>query len=212
VTATPPFDPTLYAIVDVPTEADAPPIERVLEAVSGGVTLVQLRGKSLSARRLWLLAREMVRHLDRAGVPLIVNDRADVAKAAGARGVHLGQLDAPAAFIRRQWPDGIVGVSVHDDRELDEAIAAGASYVASGSLFPTGTKPDAVPLAADMLSHLAARAGRPSVAIGGITVANAATAARLGASGIAVAAGLWSAADVAVRARELRAAFLSGRS
>lgn len=205
------FDATLYAIVDVPTEADLPALERVLEAVRGGVTLVQLRGKNLAPRQLWLVAREMVRHLDRAGIPLVVNDRADVARAAGARGVHLGQSDPPAAQIRRQWPDGIIGVSVHDDAELDLAIAGGASYVASGSLFPTGTKPDAVPLAPAMLTSLAGRAECPLVAIGGITVANAATAARLGATGIAVAGGLWSAEDVAKRARELDRAFRSGR-
>jgi thiamine-phosphate pyrophosphorylase len=205
------FDPTLYAIVDLPAAGEGPPLEWVLAAVAGGVTLVQLRGKSTSPRRLFVLARELVRHLDPLGVPLIVNDRADVARAAGARGVHLGQSDIPAAPIRRQWPDGLIGVSVHDETELEAALAAGASYVASGSLFPTGTKNDAVPLAPDMLSRLAARSDRPVVAIGGITVDNAGTAARLGAAGIAVVSALWSAPDPAARARALRAAFDAGR-
>jgi len=206
-----PFDPSLYAIIDLGPDGPDVRMEEVCQAVTGGVTLLQLRGKGVAPRRLWILARELVRHLGPFGIPLLVNDRADVARAAGAQGVHLGQSDMPATLIRRAWPEAIIGVSVHNQAELELARNAGASYVASGSLFPTATKSDATPLAAGTFRALAAGSDRPIVAIGGITVDNAVTAARLGASGIAVISGLWSAPDVAKRARELRAAFESGR-
>lgn len=200
-------DPTLYAIVDLAPDGAGVRLEPLLAAVAGGVTLVQLRGKGSSPRRLLIEARELVRRLDPLGVPLIVNDRADVARAAGARGVHLGQSDTPASFVRRAWPDGIVGVSVHNAGELAGAVQAGASYVAAGSLFATGTKADATPLTPEMLSALTAGSPLPVIAIGGITVANAGTARALGCAGIAVISGLWSADDPGGRARELRAAF-----
>ncbi|MDZ4803823.1 MAG: thiamine phosphate synthase [Candidatus Eisenbacteria bacterium] len=205
------FDPTLYAILDLTPDGPMIGIDRACHAVTGGVTLFQLRGKGVPARRLWTLAREMVRQLSPLGVPLIVNDRADVARAAGAQGVHLGQSDLPAVLVRRAWPEAIIGVSIHNMSDLEAARIAGASYVASGSLFATGTKPDATPLTGEMLRSLAAAADRPLVAIGGITLENAAIAAELGADGIAVISGLWSAPDVALRAGALRAAFESGR-
>lgn len=205
------FDPTLYAIIDLTPDGPDIRIDEVRHAVAGGVTLLQLRGKGVSARRLCMQARELVRQLRPLGIPLLVNDRADVARAALAQGVHLGQSDIPAALIRRAWPEAIIGVSIHNEDELDEAQNAGASYLASGSLFHTTTKLDATPLAEEMLQALVARSDRPLVAIGGITVDNAATAARLGAAGIAVIGGLWCASDVTDRASALRAAFESGR-
>ena len=206
-----PFDPRLYAIIDLRPDRPDVRMAEVCRAVTGGVTLLQLRGKGVAPRRLWILARELVRHLGPLGIPLLVNDRADVARAAGAQGVHLGQSDLPAILIRRAWPEAIIGVSVHNHAEMEAARSDGASYLASGSLFPTATKSDATPLASETLRALAAGSDRPIVAIGGITVDNAATAARLGAVGIAVVNGLWSAPDVTKRARELRAAFESGR-
>lgn len=205
------LDPTLYAIIDLTAGGPDVRIEEVFHAVAGGVTLLQLRGKGVPARRLWIQARTLVRQLRPLGIPLLVNDRADVARAALAQGVHLGQSDVPAAMIRRAWPEAIIGVSVHDELELDDAQSAGATYLASGSLFSTTTKHNATSLSGEMLQRLVARSDRPIVAIGGITMENAATAARLGAAGIAVISGLWNAPDVAERARALRGAFESGR-
>lgn len=204
------FDPKLYAIVDLLPGGLSMGAERIGQAVAGGVTLVQLRGKGVPARRLWTEARELVRRLQPLGIPLIVNDRPDVARAAGADGVHLGQSDIPVALVRRAWPDAIIGASVHNLDELAEAERAGASYTASGSLFPTATKPDATPLTREVLGAMAAAAMRPLVAIGGISVDNASVAAALGTGGIAVITGLWNSPDVEVRARALRTAFESG--
>lgn len=204
------LDPTLYAIVDMTPDDDGPSAEMVARAVSGGVTLVQLRAKRVEPRRLFLRARELVRMLAPLCTPLIVNDRADVARAAGAQGVHLGQADMPAEVVRRAWPEAVIGVSVHDAEEARVAAAAGAAYVASGALFPTGTKSDATPLDAEAFRRIVAVSGLPVVGIGGIQPDNAGRVAALGAAGIAVISGLWSAGDVRSRAAAYRVALAAG--
>jgi thiamine-phosphate pyrophosphorylase len=204
------FDPALYAIVDILPGDDGPTAETVARAVAGGVTLVQLRGKGVDPRRLYFRARELRRTLDPLGIPLIVNDRPDVARAAGAAGVHLGQRDLPPEAARRAWPEGLIGVSVHTPEELRRAVAAGADYVASGALFGTGSKGDATPLDHADFRAIAAASPVPVVGIGGIEPGNAGVVAALGAAGIAVIRGLWSAGDVSARAAEYRDAFAAG--
>jgi thiamine-phosphate diphosphorylase len=207
----PTLDPSVYAIVDLGPGGAAPGPEAVEQALAGGVTLLQVRGKRLSGRELWMAARDLARLARARGVPLLVNDRPDVAAAAGADGVHLGQRDLPAAVVRRLHPEWLIGVSVHDPAERTAAEKAGADYVASGSLFPTGTKEDAVPLDHALFHDLCAGSRLPVVGIGGITVERAEPVIRLGAAGVAVIGGLWSAGDVAARAREYRAAVTAGR-
>jgi thiamine-phosphate pyrophosphorylase len=207
----PAFDPTLYAIVDVRADDDGPAADAVARAVAGGVTLVQLRGKGVEPRRLASLATGLVRLLDPLGVPLVVNDRPDLARAAGARGVHLGQSDLPPDAARRFWPEGLIGVSVHSLEELRRAVAGGANYVASGSLFATGSKGDATPLDHESFRAIVEASPVPVVGIGGIEPANAGRVAALGAAGIAVIRGLWSAGDVSERAAVYRSAFAAGR-
>lgn len=207
----PDLDPSVYAIVDLGAGGAGPTPEMVERALAGGVTLLQVRGKGLSGRELWLAARELARLARPRGVPLLVNDRPDVAAAAGASGVHLGQSDLPAAVVRRLHPEWLIGVSVHDAAELAAAAKAGADYGASGSLFPTGTKEDAVPLDHGLFRELCAGSRLPIVGIGGISVERAAAVIRLGAAGVAVISGLWSAGDIAARARGYRSAVAAGR-
>lgn len=204
------IDPTLYAIVDIGPDDDGPSPEVVARAVAGGVTLVQLRAKGVEPRRTFRRARELLRLLEPRGVPLVVNDRPDVARAAGAQGVHLGQADLPADAARRFWPEGLIGVSVHTPEELKRAVAAGADYVACGALYSTGTKGDATPLDHALFRDLAAASPVPVVGIGGIRPEHAGPVAALGASGVAVIRGLWSAADVSERAAAYRRAFAAG--
>lgn len=204
------FDPRLYAIVDIKPTGAGLPLERVAAAISGGVTMVQLRGKGSTARDIYHAARELRGLLDPLGIPLIVNDRPDVARAAGARGVHLGQQDLPAAAARRFWPDGLIGLSVHDEAELEAGLSAGVDYLAAGSLFPTGSKTDAIPLEHRLFARLAGASRVPLLGIGGITAENAGAVARLGARGVAVIRGLWEAGDVAARARDYRCALAAG--
>lgn len=207
----PGLDPRLYAIVDAPGAEPAVSLETIEAALAGGVTLLQLRAKSATPRALYLLARRVAPLAGRHGVPLLLNDRLDVAMAANVQGVHLGRSDVPAGAARRIWPEGLIGASVHDLRELEEAEAAGIDYVASGCLYPSLSKKDAVPLDHGLFASICATSRLPVVGIGGITVERVPEVLALGASGVAVIHGLWSAPDAAARSRAYRSA-LTGRA
>jgi thiamine-phosphate pyrophosphorylase len=203
------FDPTLYLVTDPEPARGRALVEVVAAAVRGGVTLVQLRDKHAGGRALLETARALKAVLDEQGVPLIVNDRADVAHAADAAGCHVGQSDLPAEAVRAiLGPDAIVGVSLNDPdqaRDIDRDLV---DYVAYGPFAATATKADAgAPIGADGLAALRQRTPMlPLVAIGGIDARNTAEAVRAGADGIAVVRAIMAAADPAAGSRELRAA------
>ncbi|MEO6525442.1 MAG: thiamine phosphate synthase [Gemmatimonadaceae bacterium] len=177
---------------------------RAAAAVEGGATMIQLRLKEESARSLVELAR--VIRAAAPGVPLVVNDRADVALAAGAAGVHVGVDDLSPAVLRRFVPPGfIIGASVGDDDEVGRA--AGADYVGIGPVFATGSKSDAgTAIGPARFAELARRCGLPAVAIGGISAETAPDVVAAGASGIAVISALFGAPDPTRAALDLRAA------
>ncbi len=199
------FDPTLYVITDRAAALGRPLEEVVAAAIRGGATVVQLRDKDSSAGALVATGRLLLPVTRLAGVPLIVNDRVDVAMAIGADGVHLGQDDLPAAEARRLLgPGAILGVSASSVEEAVAAESAGADYLGVGSVFATGTKPDAgAPIGPGALSPIRAAVRIPVVAIGGVTGSNAAAAVRAGADGIAVVAAVMGAPDVEEAARTL---------
>jgi thiamine-phosphate pyrophosphorylase len=193
----------LIAISDHIKDGKTGLIARAAAAAHGGATCIQLRLKEVPARDLVGVARDLVRAV---GVPVIVNDRADVAIAAGAAGVHLGADDVPPSAIRKMAPpDFIIGASVGSDAEV--AGAEGADYVGIGPVFTTGSKGDAgPPIGPDGFARLAQAVGLPAVAIGGVTAGNAAAVMEAGAAGIASIAGVFSSIDPADSARRLRAA------
>lgn len=193
----------LIAITDHIRDGQTGLIARASAAARGGASCIQLRLKDVSARDLVGVARELVRAV---GVPVIVNDRADVAIAAGAAGVHLGADDVPPSVIRRIAPaEFIIGVSVGNDAEV--ANAGGADYVGIGPFFATGSKSDAgEPIGPEGFSRLAAATGLPAVAVGGVTAENAAIAMGAGVAGIAVIGGVFGSSDPAAAARRLRSA------
>jgi len=176
-------------------------------AVSGGATMVQARLKGAPARDLAALARALVSALP---VPVLVNDRVDVALATGAAGAHLGHDDPPLDALRPHVPpEFILGVSVGSRDEADRAVRWPADYWSVGPCFATATKADAgAPLSAEGFAALArtAPAGVPVIAIGGLTAGNAAAIMAAGAVGIAVTAAVLGASDPAAAARALRAA------
>jgi thiamine-phosphate pyrophosphorylase len=201
------FDPTLYLVTD-PELARARALpEVVAAAVRGGVTLVQLRDKHAGARALLETARALQAVLDPLGVPLIVNDRVDVAHAAGV-GCHVGQTDLPAAAARAiVGPDAILGLSLDDPDQVGEIDRELVDYVAYGPFAATATKADAgKPVGPDGLAAVAKRILLPLVAIGGIDAGNAAAAVRAGADGIAVISAIMAADDPEAASRALRAA------
>ncbi|MCC6301209.1 MAG: thiamine phosphate synthase [Gammaproteobacteria bacterium] len=193
----------LYLIADTGWLASGRLVAAVATALDGGGALVQYRNKAAldAARRdeLWQLAA-----LCRArGVPLIVNDDLALAREIGADGVHLGRDDATVAEARRALGDRvIVGASCYNRLDLAQAAArAGADYVAFGSFFPSPTKPDAVRADPDLLRRARAALDLPLAAIGGITPENGAAVLEAGADMLAVASGVFTAADPAAAAR-----------
>ncbi len=187
----------LYAIVDVDALArhDRPVLpfaEHILAA--GPIAAMQLRAKSLGARAMLDLAHALARLCERADVPFFVNDRPDVAALAGAFGVHVGTGDLPVTEVRRFAPGLAVGTSTHTDEDVSHALASEADYVAFGPVFATGSKPDHAPVtgleALRTTAARCARAGRPVVAIGGISLARAVQVREAGATAGAMISGL----------------------
>lgn len=179
----------------------------VLEAVAGGVTMVQLREKSIGTREFVELAARLRKALEGTGVPLIINDRIDVALASGADGVHIGQSDMPYVEARRLLgPDKIIGLSIETPEELEEANALDVDYVAASPVFATPTKTDtARPWGLDALKDFCLRSKHPVVAIGGMNAATAKSVFEAGADGIAVVSAIIAAEDPREAARTILA-------
>ena len=206
------FDPAICLVTDRSFRAETEFLSTIEAAVDAGVTWVQFREKAgLSDRAAWKLA-EQVRELTlRKNVPLIIDDRLDLAMAVDADGVHLGQSDLPLTAVRPLWKPGkLWGVSVFTAEEAREARLAGADYVGVGALFPTATKADALPVAPLHLPELAAE-GLPVIGIGGITPERTADLRRLGCAGIAVVSAVWNAGDPAAVVNAFVRAWASGR-
>ncbi|MDO8501210.1 MAG: thiamine phosphate synthase [Gemmatimonadaceae bacterium] len=190
----------LIAITDNVRDGQNGLITRAAAAVRGGATCIQLRLKDVAPRDLVGLARELVKSV---GAPVIINDRADVAIAAGAAGVHLGADDVPVRAVRAFAPPGfIVGASVGCDKEVPNAV--GADYVGIGPVFGTGSKSDAgKTIGVEEFARLAALVGLPAVAIGGVDAANARLVMDAGAAGVAAIAAVFGVSDPMLAAQEL---------
>ena len=194
----------LYVIVD-PETGD--PVALTEAAIRGGARLLQLRDKRGTARETLRLAEAMAERARRAEVVFIVNDRLDIALAAGADGVHLGQHDLPVAAARAIAGDRLlIGCSTNTVAEARQAVLDGADYLGVGAMFPTASKPDTRPAGIARLREIRAAVEAPIVAIGGITAANAAEVVAAGADMVAVIAAVAKATDPEAAARALAAA------
>lgn len=179
-------------------------LPRVLEA---GVDLVQLREKDMEAGPLLRYCEIVRRRTSEFGALFVVNDRVDVALAAGADGVHLGQDDLPAGEARRQLgPVPLLGLSTHSEAQFLAALDAGADYAAVGPVFATPTKPGRTAVGLDLVSFAADRADRPVFAIGGIESGNLAAVVEAGARRVAVVRAITESDDPAGAALRLSAA------
>jgi thiamine-phosphate pyrophosphorylase len=207
-------DLSVYLVTDRLLSRGRELVDVVLAAVRGGVTLVQLRDKDVPARETLALGRALLERLRPLGVPLIVNDRVDLALAMGADGVHVGQGDLPAEVARRLLgPDALVGLSITGAGDLPTLDPAVVDYAGVGPIFPTGTKADATPaLGLEELARLRRLLTVPIVAIGGITVANAAAVIAAGADGVSVVSAICSADNCEVAASTLVRAVREGRA
>jgi thiamine-phosphate pyrophosphorylase len=196
----------LYLVTDRPALLGREILDVVGQAVAGGAGMVQLREKTASTREFVELARAVAGLLKPRGVPLLINDRVDVALAAGADGVHVGQDDMRPADVRTiLGPDAIIGLSVTGEAETRAARGEPVDYLGAGPVFATATKPDAgAAQGLAGLSAMIALAAVPVVAIGAITSANAASVLDQGAAGLAVVSAICSAPDPRDAAARLR--------
>ena len=199
------LDLRLLAILDAGVLGGRDPVAAARAAEAGGATAIQLRMKGGAAGPMLALA---VRLRGALAVPLYLNDRADVAWAAGAHGVHVGADDLPPAAVRAAAPRPcLIGVSVGTPAEAEAALGADPDYWSVGSVYATPTKRDAgAPIGVSGFRSLASLAppGMPVIGIGGITADNAGRLIQAGARGVAVISAIFAAADVERAARRLR--------
>ena len=198
------FDPTLYVITDSTYHTTETLLRAVDEACRGGATLIQLREKDTGGRSYLELAQQVKAVTDRYNVPLIIDDRVDVAIACDAAGVHVGASDLPVAVCRRLLgPDKIVGATA---KTVEAAVAAyndGADYLGTGAIYPTTTHVTTKVTPVSVLNDVCRAVPIPVVAIGGITAHNIPQLYSSGIDGVAVVSAVFGQPDVTRAAREL---------
>jgi thiamine-phosphate diphosphorylase len=197
----------LYLCTDRALAMGRPLAALVEAAVAGGVTMVQLREKGLNTRDFLEEARAMRALTKRLGVPLVINDRVDIALAAGADGVHLGGNDLPVEAARALAGGRLfIGATARSVEAARAAKEAGADYLGVGAMFPTGTKSDTVTIGPATLRAIKEATGMPTVGIGGVNARNAALVTAAGADGVAVVSAILSKPDAEAAARAIRKA------
>lgn len=197
-------DYSIYLVTDDGCLQGRALIDCVREVLDGGVTLVQYRAKTASSAEMYNEALQLKALCDSFNVPLIINDRLDIAMAVGAAGVHLGQDDLPCAAARKiLGEDYIIGVSAHNPAEAAEALQSGADYLGCGAVFGTATKADVKKLGTDGLAAICREKGLPVVGIGGVTADNYREVRAAGADGAAIVSGILAQPDIRATVRAI---------
>lgn len=197
-------DYSIYLVTDDGCLQGRALIDCVRKALEGGVTLVQYRAKTASSAEMYAEALQLKALCDSFNVPLIINDRLDIAMAVGAAGVHLGQDDLPCAAARRiLGEDYIIGVSAHNPAEAKAALQSGADYLGCGAVFGTATKADVKKLGTDGLAAICKAKGLPVVGIGGVTADNYREVRVAGADGAAIVSGILAQPDIRTTVRAI---------
>ena len=196
----------LYAITDRAWVGRQTLYEQIEEAQQGGATIVQLREKDMDAADFTAEAVEVKALCRRYRVPLIINDNVDVALQSGADGVHVGIEDTPVAQLRQMVPkDFIIGATAKTVEQARAAERAGADYLGVGAVFPSPTKKNAIRITREQLKEICGSVSIPAVAIGGISMENAAALQGGGMAGIAVVSAIFAAPDIRQAAPDLPA-------
>lgn len=197
-------DYSIYLVTDDGCLQGRALLDCVREALEGGVTLVQYRAKTASSAEMYAEALQLKALCDSFNVPLIINDRLDIAMAVGAAGVHLGQDDLPCAAARKiLGEDYIIGVSAHNPAEAKAALQSGADYLGCGAVFGTATKADVKKLGTDGLAAICKAKGLPVVGIGGVTADNYREVRAAGADGAAIVSGILAQPDIRATVRAI---------
>ena len=197
-------DYSIYLVTDDGCLQGRALLDCVREALEGGVTLMQYRAKTASSAEMYAEALQLKALCDSFNVPLIINDRLDIAMAVGAAGVHLGQNDLPCAAARKLLgEDYIIGVSAHNPAEAKTALQSGADYLGCGAVFGTATKADVKKLGTDGLAAICKAKGLPVVGIGGVTADNYREVRAAGADGAAIVSGILAQPDIRATVRAI---------
>ena len=198
-------DLLLYAVTDRGWLGGETLYSQVEKALKGGATMIQLREKELDEAAFLAEAKQIKGLCRYYGVPFIINDSVKVAEAVGADGVHVGQSDMEAGSARAELGrDKILGVSAQSVEQAVLAEKRGADYLGVGAVFPTGTKADAEAVSLDTLREICSAVSIPVVAIGGISLENAARLRGTGIRGISVVSAIFAASDIEAASRALR--------
>lgn len=194
----------VYLVLDPAQTGGREPAEVAAAALEGGARAVQWRQKIGSLRALWPDLMAVQRHCREAGAALLINDGIDLALALGADGAHLGQDDLPPRLARSLLPGRLLGVSITHPAQIAEAESASADYLGVGPVFTTGSKADAAPpLGLEGLRQVRRMTDLTIVAIGGITLGNAAEVRAAGADALAVISAICLAPDIRAATRAL---------
>lgn len=205
-------DYTLYLVTDRRRMSCRTLAEAVEQAVLGGCTMIQLREKNISALDFYRQALEIKQITCKYHIPLIINDRIDIALAAKADGVHIGQKDIPAAAARKLiGSDMLLGVSASSVKEAVQAVKDGADYLGVGAVLPSETKTDAVLVSMEEFQKIRQAAPVPIVVIGGINKENAAKFIAAGTDGLAVVSAIIAQPDIRQAAAELKYILVKNR-
>lgn len=200
----PAIDYSIYLVTDDDCLKGRQLLPCVEQALAGGVTLVQYRAKNTDGGVMYREALALKALCDKYQVPLIINDRLDIAQAVGAAGVHLGQDDLPCRAARKiLGEDYIIGVSAHNPSEAVQAAREGADYLGCGAVFGTATKQDVAKLGVANLRAIRSAVQIPMVGIGGINLANYAEVLAAGADGAAIVSGILAQDDIKLTVEKL---------
>ena len=204
------IDYSVYLVTDRRNKTDEEFLNIIEEAIKGGTTIVQLREKTASTKEFYDLALRVKEITSRYDVPLLINDRIDIALAVDSEGVHIGQDDMPADIAREIiGDDKILGVSASTVEEAKKAEIDSADYIGSGAVFPTATKDDADSVSKEELKEIVDSIDIPVVAIGGITVENASSLKDSGIAGFSVVSAIMSAEDPKEASKKLKEIYFS---
>lgn len=200
----------LYLVSDQKVLKNRDFIKSLEQAILGGVTMLQLRDKDASSKAFYTLAVEVKKLTEKYKIPLIINDRIDIALAVDAEGVHVGQQDIPIAVARRLiGPGKILGASTSTLEEAKKAEAEGADYIGVGALFPTATKSNTRSVSLELLTAIKKSVSIPVVGIGGVSKNNIKSIITTGVDGVAVVSAILGKEDIREAAKELNRFYIT---
>lgn len=198
------IDYKLYLVTDRTNKTDEEFLNIIEEAIKGGVTVVQIREKDADTLEFYNISNKVKEICSKYNVPLIINDRIDIALAIDADGVHIGQSDMPIKIARKLiGNDKILGISAHNLEEATDAEENGADYLGVGAIFSTSTKKDANDVSIDTLKEITSNVDIPTVAIGGINLDNVEKLKDTNISGISVVSAIMNAENPKIASENL---------